>query len=172
MVMKLKRMNGFLKDIYLPYQKLVDETEFSKDGLAEFYKNTGKFLFVTLTDDEYAQVFDMEGTFSAQDTLSYEHTGKYSCNEKREVKDDEYVELLADAYDVKMFILFFEKGLDMAHLLDRTPVYPAIDMTTDEFTLRYDRREDADDFLFRDEFKDAKAFVNAYRQLHSKPPIE
>ncbi|MBQ8965764.1 hypothetical protein [Ruminococcus sp.] len=170
--MKLKRMNGYLKDQYQPYKDLAEKTEFSKQGLADFYKKTGKYLFVTLTDGEYTQVFDMEGTFSAEDELSYPHTGKYSCNEKRDVKDDEYVEMLADAYDVKMFILFFEKGLDMKYLLDRKPLYPAIDMATDEFTLRDDRREDEEDFLFRDEFPDSKAFVNACLKLRSLPPIE
>ena len=170
--MKLKELNGFLKDRYSQYEDIVNDTEFSKIGLAEFYRKTGKYLFVTLADDEYTQVFDKDGTFSAQDALSYEHTGKYHGNEKREVGEGEYVELLADAYDVKMFILFFEKGLDMKYLLERRPVYPAINIDEERFQLVLDPDEySEDEYLFRHEFDNARDFVNEYMKLKGKEPI-
>ena len=46
--MKLKRMNGYLKDVYLPYEKLVEETEFSKlkDGR---YEIDGDHIYATVS---------------------------------------------------------------------------------------------------------------------------
>ena len=165
-------------DPYIKYADNVTEeyvraTEFTKEGLAKFHRETGRYLIVTLMDAHSAVSFDMGGTYCAaiEQYNIYPPTGEYEGRpEGRDVTGDDAVFALADVSDVSTCISFFERGYDMCAAAAPKPVL-AIEIKSNALTvLDEDDCFDEDDYFLKDEYESTESFMNVwYDQFRYQP---